>query len=220
MNRTEMGFKEKLFLLSIDQENGRLKSQNNFYLVILYASVWELMRKKLIVIHEKNWQISQKPTNDPVLDEVQSILAKSDGKKPQWQTLNISTKSQKLFKLQVEWMVRNKWIEASRTSFLGIPTGYRFRILKPEILRKDLTALERVLIYGRKPSPEAWMMIQFLGIPRILRSFFRSSESKQRVNTRFSELNKTPPFEVPTEFVLIIKKFKEAIESSKTASAD
>jgi len=210
----QTGLKEKLLLLSINQENGGLRYQHNFYLLIFYASLLDLSQKNLVTIEQGIWQISEVQTGDPVLDEVLKIMLSRKGKKAEWFSLNLSTKTHKLFSQQVGWMVTNKLTEVVKTSFLGIPTGYRFRILKPERLRPDLLHLERALIYGRKPHPETWMLIQILGATGILKNLYRSSESKQRAHARYKELCKMPPLENSETTTIIIKKLLEAIKSS------
>jgi hypothetical protein len=207
----EMGLKEKLLLLSINQENGNLRYQYNFYLLIFYASLVDLAKRNLVRIVDGNWQVTEKQTGDPVLDQVLKILLPSNDKKAVWFSLNKSTKAQKLLVHQVEWMVANRMIEAVKTSFLGIPTGYRFRIYKPEMLRPDLLNLERVLIYGRKPQPDTWMLIQCLGAPGILKCHFRSSESKRRAHARYKELRKMPPGGKTETSAVIINKLRNDV---------
>lgn len=208
------GLKEKLFMLSINQEKGELRYSTYFHHLIFYAAMLELVNRNKVLLSQGTWTITDQQTGDRVLDEVIRIAQKHNGTKTFWFFSNITARTSKLLSKQVEWMVENKWIEATKTSFLGIETGHKFRIRKPESLRPDLQNLERVLIYGRKSIPEVWMLIQLLGAPRILHKLFRINESKQKAMKRYKELYKEPPLEQAEAYVAIIRKLKETVTSS------
>ena len=208
------GLKDKLFMLCINQEKGDLRYSTYFHHLIFYAAMLELVNRNKVFLSQGVWTISDQQTGDRVLDEVILIAQKHYVTKSVWFSSNISTRTSKLLSKQVEWMVENKWIEATKTSFLGIPTGHRFRIRKPESLRPDLQNLERVLIYGRKPTPEVWMLIQLLGAPKILNQLFRNNEWKQKARKRYKELYNDPPLEQAEAYAAIVRKLKETVISS------
>lgn len=210
----ELGLKEKLFLFSVNQETGIIRNRTHFNSLIFYSSLFDLARMGSLTIENGHWHFREKLFDDPVLDKVLKILLPKQGQKTQWVLSRVPFQISRLFPLQVDRMKSQKLIQVRDIIFLGMRLGYRFRIMKPGLLRPDLQKLERTLVYGRKPDKELLLLIMLLGVSGQHKRLFPGSEIKKRVHQRYREIRSTPVLPQTETYRIIFKKLRESLRAN------
>ena len=210
----KLGLKEKLFLFSVNQETGIIRNRAQFNSLIFYSSLFDLARMGSLTIENGHWHFREMLFDDPVLDKVLNMLLSKQGQKTQWVLSRIPFQTGSLFRLQVDRMKSQKLIQVRDITFLGMRLGYRFRVMKPGLLKADLLQLERTLVYGRKPDTELLLLIMLLGVSRQHKRLFSGSEIKKRVHRRYRELRNTPAHPRPETYRVIFKKLRETLRAN------
>lgn len=206
--------KDKLFLLSINQQGGKIRQRYNFNTLIFYSSLFDLASMGLLRIENGRWNILEQDTLDPVLNEVLKLILPKSGQKTQWVLASIPYRITNLFRKQVNLMLTLKLIQVQEIKFLGLKLGNRFRISKPTLIKPDFLQLERALIYGRKPDQKTLLLVFLLGVAGLHRFLFGSAELKTRAHARYKSLRKTTFENEPETYSVILKKFLENMKAS------
>lgn len=214
----EIGLKDKYFLFSIDQGKGIIRQRTQLGNLILYGGLLELALKGLIRVENGRWYFVQQETGDTVIDDLLLTLLPREGQKTRWVLGRMPFKTIRIVNQQISWMQSQRLIQTTDIRFLGFRFGYRFRISKPDQLKPILLQLERVLMYGRKPESEIYLLILLLGITGQLKHFFTTSEMKKRAQERFREIEKQTLTELGESHWVIYKKLREAMRAQKAAT--
>ncbi len=210
----ETRLKDKLFLLSINQQGGNIRQRYNFNTLIFYSSLFDLASMGLLRIEDGRWNILKQDTCDPVLNEVLRLILPKSGQKTQWVLASIPYRITKLFGKQVNLMQTLKLIQVQDIKFLGMKLGNSFRISKPNQIKPDLLQLERVLIYGRKPGLQTLLLVYLLGVAGLHRHLFGSNELKSRAHFRYKQLRKTTFENEPETYSVILKELLKNMKAN------
>ncbi len=203
--------KDLLILLIIHPQNGRVRSRNIADSVLVAAALIDLVLLRLLRINNGKIEATEADTGDPVLNNLLEMFVKNNGKSFHWMINRLSTSRIKIYRMQLEHLIRIRIITAEQAYFLGMTLFNRYHLTRSDSLKTVFIALERVLIYGRKSNLELRLLIELLRMTNVIKSFYPGQEYKMIAKKRSYELSKTE-FEVYNEsFQIIFKTFKRII---------
>ncbi|NLN95887.1 MAG: GPP34 family phosphoprotein [Bacteroidales bacterium] len=207
--------KDLLILLIIHPQNGRVRSRNIADSVLVAAALIDLVLLGCLRINNGKIEATGNDTGDPVLNNLLEMFVKNNGKSFHWMVNRLSKSRIKIYRMQLEHLIKIRIITAEQAYFLGMTLFNRYRLTRSDSLKPVFIALERVLIYGRKPNLELRLLIEFLRMTNVIKSFYPGQEYKMIAKKRSYELSKIK-FEVYNEsFQIIFKTFKRIIRMNQ-----
>lgn len=215
MKMEPLKIKDLLILLIIHPQNGRVRSRNIADSVLVAAALIDLVLLGFLRINNGKIEATEADTGDPVLNNLLEMFVKNNGKSFQWIINRLLISRIKIYRIQLNHLIKIRVITAEQTYFLGITLLNRYSLTRSDSLKPVFIALERVLIYGRKPNLELRLLIELLRMTNVIMSFYPGQEYKMIAKKRSNELSKTK-FEVNNEsFQIIFKTFKRIIRMNQ-----
>ena len=112
--------KDLLILLIIHPQNGRVRSRNIADSVLVAAALIDLVLLGLLRINNGKIEATEADTGDPVLNNLLEMFVKNNGKSFHWMINRLSTSRIKIYRMQLEHLIRIRIITAEQAYFLGM----------------------------------------------------------------------------------------------------
>jgi hypothetical protein len=182
------GYRDRLIMHAFHPSKAPLYNPTAMRTLHFYACLFELADMGRLRIEENRIICSEAETGDEVLDKVIGLISPLSGKKAGRLQMLVSQKAGPVFKLQLGHMTDNMYLKAEDINFLFWTFGKNYRVIKYDLLKPSIKAMERSLVYGRDPDRETWLTILLVGEAGLFRNIFSVREFRQRAKNRFSEL--------------------------------
>jgi hypothetical protein len=209
--------KDLLILLCIHPEKGWVRRRSIIGYALLAAALFDLALKGCFRIQDGRIVVSPARLDDALLDDLLQRLQRLEGKKFSWVLNRLSMNPGKLYRRQMKQLETRRLITVSPVEWMGITWGKRYRVNRIDGLKPLMTALERVLVYGREPAIQARLVIELLGVLMLLGAIFPDGELRTRAKARFREISKEEFPEQHQTFHAIRKELRNALRRQKAA---
>ncbi len=187
--------------------------------VHFYACLFELAEKGIVRAAEKRLWCRETETGDNVLDSVIELMVPLSGKKLLRMQSLVPRKAAAVYKQQLERMRERNLLLREEIYFISWEVGSRYRALKYDLLKPDITRLERSLVYGRKPERETWLMAILAGESGLFSNIFRSKEFRARAKKRYKELLKSDMLVNDETIFLLRKTLRRSLNAQKATTS-
>ncbi len=214
-----IGFKEKFLLFSIHPEKGVLYGSSSMNLFIFFSSLFEMAAMGVIQMEDDCWIIDEEPLDNAVLEKVRKMILPRNHKKTKWVMAGILTKVHGLLPALRNQMLDDHLIECQEISFLSWKVGYRYRVRDLKRMKRDVTRLERSLIYGRRPDAETHVLILLLGHAGLHKKLFVDGEFKLNADKYFKEFRRKPPLDIPEIYQVMGRELRKMLQKTKSNQA-
>lgn len=209
--------KDLLVLLCIHPEKGWVRRRSIIGYALLAAALFDLALKGCFRVNGGRIEASPGKMEDPLLDDLLQRLQRLEGKKFSWVLNRLSMNPGKLYRRQMQQLASRRLITISPIEWMGITWGKRYRVNRIDGLKPLMTALERVLVYGREPAIQTRLIIELMGILGLLGTLFPDGELRIRAKARFREISKGEFSEQHKTYHAIRKELRNALRRQKAA---
>ncbi len=210
------GYRDKLIMHAFYPSKVPMYNPTAMRTLLFYACLFELSDMGRLRIEDNRIICGEAETGDEVLDKVIGLISPLSGKKAGRLQMLVSQKAGSVFKTHLGQMTSRMLIEAEDIKFLFWSFGKNYRVIKYDLLKPSVKAMERSLVYGREPDRESWLTILLVGEAGLFRNIFSVREFRQRAKNRFSELLGSELHEGDTISVLY-KNLRKTLASQKAA---
>ena len=210
--------KDCLILLCVHPEKGWIRKRSQIGYALFSAALFDLVMRDCLRVEEGRIVAFMKETNDPLLDELMLMMHTGNGNKFSWVLNKSALKSGKYYNKQIKYLENKRLIMSRPLEWLGITWGKRYRVNRPGGLKPVLTAMDRVLIYGREPDMKLRLLIELLGALGIVGKFFPAGELSGRAKERYEKISKAPLSEHHESISAIKKWLRNSLRTSKGSS--
>lgn len=211
--------KDLLILLCIHPEKGWVRKSQQIGYALMAACLFDLVLLGRLTLAENRISINEAALDDPLLDEMIHKLTKLKGKKLSWVTIGLTLKQRSYYKIQMRYLEQTHQVSGQAIEWMGITWGRRYRVNRADSLKPVITAMDRVLIYGRDPGLKLRLIIELLGMLGVLAAFFPDGELKARAKHRFRQIIKQPYPEYHQDLHAIRKELANALKISKASTS-
>jgi hypothetical protein len=209
--------KDMLVLLCIHPEKGWVRRRSIIGYALLAAALFDLAMKGNFRVNDGRIEASPAKLDDPLLDELLKRLQRLEGKKFSWVLNRLSMNPGKLYRRQMQQLASRRLITINPVEWMGITWGKRYRVNRIDGLKPLMTALERVLVYGRKPAIQTRLIIELMGLLGLIGTLFPDGELRTRAKARFREISKEEFSEQHQTYHAIRKELRNALRRQKAA---
>ena len=134
--------KDLLILLIIHPQNGRVRSRNIADSVLVAAALIDLVLLGCLRINNGKIEATGNDTGDPVLNNLLEMFVKNNGKSFHWMVNRLSKSRIKIYRMQLEHLIKIRIITAEQAYFLGMTLFNRYRLTRSDSLKPVFIALE------------------------------------------------------------------------------
>jgi hypothetical protein len=188
------GYREKIIMHAFYPRRSDASRTNAIKFIFFYACLFELAERGILKTDGSLLWCRETATGDRVLDSVISHLVPLSGKNMIRLHLLVARRASELYRLQMEQMTESRYFLKEDITFISWKVGTRYKVHRYDILKPDLTRLERVLVYGRKPDPALFPLIILTGEGKLLKNIFSAREFRDRAKKRYKQLVKSDIF--------------------------
>ena len=185
--------------------------------VHFYACLFDLAEKGILKAEGRTVWCKETETGDTVLDSVIEMMVPLSGKKLSKLQFLVPRKAAPVYKQQLERMIEKNLLLKEEIFFISWEVGSSYRVIKYDLLKPDITRLERSLVYGRKPERETWLMAVLTGEAGLFNNIFRIKEFRAKAKVRYKELLKSDMLVNDETIFLLRKTLKRSLNAQKAA---
>lgn len=210
--------KDLLILLCIHPEKGWVRKSQQIGYALMAACLFDLVLLGRLTLVENRISLNQAAVDDPLLDDMLQKMMKLEGKKLSWVSNGLTFRQRRNYRMQMRYLERTHQVSGQAIEWMGITWGRRYRVNRADSLKPVITAMDRVLIYGRDPGLKLRLIIELLGMLGVLSVFFPDGELKARAKHRFRQIIKQPYPEYHQDLHAIRKELANALKISKAST--
>jgi len=213
------GYSERLIMHAFYPKKPVYFNTTALKYVHFYACLFELAEQGIVRAEGKTVWCRETETGDPVLDSVIKLMVPLSGKKLSRLQFLLPKKAGTIYNQQLERMVEQNLLLKEGIFFISWEVGSSYRTIKYDLLKPDITRLERSLVYGRKPDRKTWLMAVLAGETGLFGNIFRSREYRARAKERYRELLKSDMLLNDETIFLLRKTLKRSLTAQKAATS-
>lgn len=188
-----MMLKDILMLLCIHPKKGWMRKSYNIDDVLLAAAACDLALSGRLSINDGKVEvINTAPIGDPLLDELLNRFAAMNGSKYAIAHSKLQFRKGRYYRMQMDHLIGIHKVTEKPMLLLGITWGRLYRVIRPDELKPIITAMDRVLTYGRTPQIQLKLIIEWLRLLNLLSSFYPDGELRSRSKSRAKSIARTP----------------------------
>ena len=109
------------------------------------------------------------------------------------------------------------YLEAEDINFLFWSFGKTHRVIKSDLLKPSIKAMERSLVYGRDPDRDTWLTTLLVAEAGLFRNIFSIREFRQKSKNRFSELLESELLKNDGTIKVLHKNLRRTLTAQKAA---
>jgi len=219
MMMDKLKIKDLLILLCIHPEKGWVRKNQQIGHALIAACLFDLVLLGRMTLADKRISANQAAMDDPLLDGMLQKLLKLEGKKLSWMTSELTFRQRSNYRKQMKYLEQTSQISSQPVEWMGITWGKRYRVNHADRLKPVITAMDRVLIYGREPQIKLRLVIELLGMLGILPGFYPDGELKARAKHRFKHIAKQPYPCYHQDFEAIRRELANTLRMSRVSTS-
>ena len=216
----DLSLKEKLIIVLLDPEKGRLiMEQSRISNALTACIIFEMKEQGLIDFNRNKLQVSSfKYPQDAIHQEVlKKLSAVKREKKFNYWLMKLSWKGGHYRRAIITNLQSKQLIGTDRKYFLNIIPYTRYFFINLSLRRKLIEHLRTVVFNSATPSQEDFLLLGLISVASVNRIIYRNREEKKMMKDRIKELLSGDL--VDKDILLILKRVKEAIRSSSAVLA-
>ena len=184
-----------------------------------YGCLFDLAERGVLKIGDNRLWCTETETGDMVLDSLISLLVPLSGKKLSRLQLLTIQKAGYFYKLQLNQMTENQLLLKEDIVLISWRVGSRYRVRKYDLLKPDITKMERTLVYGRKPDSGTWRLALLAGEAKLFSNIYNSNEFRRKAEQRLREFFVSDIHTGNTTTLELHRSLKKSLANQKMVSA-
>ncbi len=217
----DLTFTEKLLIVSINPDNGRLKLSGNYLTYGMAGSVLlEFYNSGKIEIEKNNLKLkSRKSTGDPVVDRIiKKIQNSKKDKKVRYWLRKLSYKGLYFKRKALRSLFHKNILRCEKRRFLNLIPYKRYYFLKLNIRKNLISELRAAIFHSKDPEQQDIMLLALIKACSLDHQLSKNKEEKRIIKKHLKELSKEN--KITESINKIIREIQAAVTvSAVTASA-
>lgn len=211
------GYRDKLIMHAFHPSKVPLYNPSGMRTLLFYACLFELYDMGRLRVEENRIICGEAETGDEILDMVIGLVSPLSGKKAGRLQMLVSQKAGPVFRAQLRQMTGRMYLEAEDINFLFWSFGKNYKVIKSDILKPSIKAMERSMVYGRRPDRETWLTVILVSEAGLFRNIFSVSEFRQRAKERYGDLLESDIHKGDETISVLHKNLRKTLAAQKAA---